>query len=193
MAAHRSANEIDAAWRSDPRWSGIQRPYSGEDVVRLRGTIAIEHSLARRGAQTLWNAVTQKTPVRALGALTGNQAVQYLSAYAMTKAGIQMLAKNLVIELSPYGITINAIAPGATLTERTLTTDPDYEETWRELTPLGKPARTSDIAHAALFLVSPGSNHITGQTLVVDGGWASVSPSPGEKHFHEVESEKTNP
>ncbi len=125
-----------------------------------------------------------------MSSVTGQQAHKHLAAYAMTKSALQMLAKNLVLELSPFGITINAIAPGATLTERTLATDPGYEETWRELTPLGKPARTKDIAHAALFLVSPESNHITGQTLVVDGGWTSVSPSPGDKHFHEVESEK---
>lgn len=125
-----------------------------------------------------------------MSSVTGQQAHRHLAAYAMTKAALQMLAKNLVIELSPYGITINAIAPGATLTERTVTTDPGYEDTWSELTPLGKPATTADIAHAALFLVSPFSNHITGQTLVVDGGWTSVSPSPGDKHFQEVESGK---
>jgi 3-oxoacyl-[acyl-carrier protein] reductase len=88
-----------------------------------------------------------------------------------------MLAKNLVIELSPYRITVNAIAPGATLTERTLH-DPDYAATWSKLTPIGEPAAVSDIANAALFLVSPASGHITGQSLIIDGGWSSVSPSP---------------
>ncbi|KXK23430.1 MAG: 3-oxoacyl-ACP reductase [Bacteroidetes bacterium OLB12] len=85
--------------------------------------------------------------------------------------------KNLVIELSPYGITVNAIAPGATATARTKS-DPEYENTWSRITPIGKPASTNDIASAALFLVSPEAGHITGQTLVVDGGWTSVSPSP---------------
>ncbi|HNU43194.1 MAG TPA: SDR family oxidoreductase, partial [Cyclobacteriaceae bacterium] len=84
---------------------------------------------------------------------------------------------NLVIELSPYGITVNAIAPGATATARTKS-DPEYENTWSRITPIGKPASTNDIASAALFLVSPEAGHITGQTLVVDGGWTSVSPSP---------------
>ena len=90
-----------------------------------------------------------------------------------------MLAKNLVIELSPYNITVNAIAPGATLTERTLH-DTDYEKTWNRITPLGKPATTADIANAALFMVSANAKHITGQSLVIDGGWTSVSPSPYE-------------
>jgi len=90
---------------------------------------------------------------------------------------IEMLAKNLVIELSPYGITINSIAPGATLTERTLH-DKEYKSTWERITPLGKVAEINDIVTAALFFVSPASRHITGQSLVIDGGWTSVSPSP---------------
>ena len=95
----------------------------------------------------------------------------------MTKAALEMLARNLVIELSPYRININAIAPGATLTERTQE-DAAYRETWSRLTPLGRPASAADIAKSALFLVSDEGKHITGQTLVVDGGWTCVSPSP---------------
>jgi glucose 1-dehydrogenase len=123
---------------------------------------------------------TQKTGGRLLlmSSVVGHQAHQYLAAYAMTKAGLEMLAKNLVLELSPYGITINAVAPGATLTERTLETDPEYPKVWSAITPMGRPAIREDIAHAALFLVSPLSGHITGQSLVVDGGWTSVSPLP---------------
>lgn len=112
-----------------------------------------------------------------MSSVTGHQAHKNLAAYGMTKAALEMLAKNLVIELSPFQITINAIAPGATLTERTIY-DREYEKTWSQITPIGKPASTNDIANAALFLVSPNSGHITGQSLVVDGGWTSVSPSP---------------
>jgi len=114
-----------------------------------------------------------------MSSVVGHQAHKNLAAYAITKAGLEMLAKNLVIELSPYNITVNAIAPGATLTERTLH-DKDYEATWKRITPLGKPATTKDIADAALFLVSDNAKHITGQSLVIDGGWTSVSPSPYE-------------
>jgi NAD(P)-dependent dehydrogenase (short-subunit alcohol dehydrogenase family) len=88
-----------------------------------------------------------------------------------------VLARNLVIELSGYNITINAIAPGATLTERTVA-DASYEKTWSTLTPTGRPSTVMDVAEAALFLVSEKANQITGQTLVVDGGWSSISPSP---------------
>jgi glucose 1-dehydrogenase len=112
-----------------------------------------------------------------MSSVTGHQAHKNLAAYGMSKAALEMLAKNLVLELSPYGITVNAIAPGATATERTKS-DPDYENTWSRITPIGKPATTTDIASAVLFLVSPEAGHITGQTLIVDGGWTSVSPSP---------------
>jgi len=112
-----------------------------------------------------------------MSSVVGHQAHKNLAAYAITKAGLEMLAKNLVIELSPYNITVNAIAPGATLTERTLD-DKDYEKTWSRITPIGRPATTLDIANAALFMVSPNAKNITGQSLVIDGGWTSISPSP---------------
>ena len=112
-----------------------------------------------------------------MSSVTGHQAHKNLAAYGMTKAALEMLAKNLVIELSPYKITVNAIAPGATITERTIE-DAAYVKTWSNITPMGRPATTEDIANAALFLVSPQSKHITGQSLIIDGGWTSVSPSP---------------
>jgi glucose 1-dehydrogenase len=112
-----------------------------------------------------------------MSSVTGRQAHQNLSAYGMTKAALEMLAKHLVSELSQHNIRVNAIAPGATLTERTQS-DLAYQRTWSNITPLGKPASVQDIAHAALFLLSNKANHITGQTLIVDGGWTVVSPQP---------------
>ncbi len=109
--------------------------------------------------------------------VTGHQAHKDLAAYGMSKAAVEMLARNLVIELSGFNININSIAPGATLTERTLN-DPTYEETWSRLTPIGRPATTLDISNAALFLVSEEARHITGHCLVIDGGWSCISPSP---------------
>ncbi len=109
--------------------------------------------------------------------VTGHQAHRNLAAYGMSKAALEMLARNLVIELSGYNINVNTIAPGATLTERTLK-DPEYIKTWSRITPMGKPAHTRDIADAAIFLVSEKARHITGQTLIVDGGWTAVSPPP---------------
>jgi 3-oxoacyl-[acyl-carrier protein] reductase len=112
-----------------------------------------------------------------MSSVVAHQAHKDLAAYAMTKAGLEMLAKNLVVELSPYQVTINTIAPGATLTERTLSFD-DYINGWSAATPMGRAARVDDIANAALFLLSPLSRHITGQSLIVDGGWTTISPTP---------------
>src|SRR5260370_36597203 len=67
-------------WANDPRWSGITRPYSYSDVVRLRGSIQIEYTLARLGAERLWNLMYTDAYVPALGAITGNQAIEMVQA-----------------------------------------------------------------------------------------------------------------
>ena len=110
--------------------------------------------------------------------VTAHQAIEYLSVYAMTKAALEMMAKQLVVELSPLGITVNTVAPGATLTPRNLADDPNYETIWGAVTPTGRVAAPTDIANAALFLLSPSASQITGQTIVVDGGWTATSPTP---------------
>jgi glucose 1-dehydrogenase len=140
--------------------------------VNLRGTFFLAQSAAKqmkkqgRGGKILFTS-----------SVTGHQAHKDLAAYGMSKAAIEMLARNLVIELSEYNINVNTIAPGATLTERTLN-DPEYVETWKRLTPLGRPSTAVDIAQTALFLVSEEARQITGQNIVVDGGWSCISPSP---------------
>lgn len=115
-----------------------------------------------------------------MSSVTGHQAHKNLAAYGMTKAALEMLAKNLVLEVSPYNINVNAIAPGATITERTMA-DPEYHATWSAITPIGRPATVKDIANAATFLVSDMARHITGQTIIIDGGWTCVSPSPYDR------------
>jgi len=75
-----TAAELRANWANSPRWKGITRAYQAEEVLRLRGTVEIEHSLARLGAEKLWRYVNEKPFVNALGALTGNQAMQQVRA-----------------------------------------------------------------------------------------------------------------
>lgn len=140
--------------------------------VNLGGTFFLAQAAANQMKQQSRGGAILFT-----SSVTGHQAHKDLAAYGMSKAALEMLAKNLVIELSPFRITVNTIAPGATLTERTLD-DPSYEKTWSTLTPMGRPAYTTDIANAALFLVSDQARHITGQSLIIDGGWTSISPSP---------------
>jgi isocitrate lyase len=72
--------QLETLWANDPRWKGVTRPYTAKDVVRLRGTIHIEHTLARVGAERLWRLLHQEDYVSALGALTGNQALQQVQA-----------------------------------------------------------------------------------------------------------------
>ncbi len=91
-------------WETRPRWAGVKRSYSPEDVVRLRGTVQVEHTLARMGAERLWNLLHEEDHVRALGALTGNQAVQQVQAglKAIYLSGWQVAADaNLAGEMYP--------------------------------------------------------------------------------------------
>ncbi|HEY3929612.1 MAG TPA: isocitrate lyase [Candidatus Koribacter sp.] len=85
MATSKTAAEIRNDWTTSERWKGITRPYTPEDVERLRGTIRIDYSLARLGAERLWELLHSENYVNALGALTGNQAVQ------MVKAGLKAI------------------------------------------------------------------------------------------------------
>jgi len=103
-----AAAALRAEWAGDVRWSGIERSYTAEDVVRLRGSVIEEHTLARRGAQRLWKALHTKTFVRALGALTGNQAVQ------MVRGGLES------IYLSGWQVAADANLAGQTYPDQSL-------------------------------------------------------------------------
>ncbi|MFN7782722.1 MAG: isocitrate lyase [Lysobacterales bacterium] len=99
-----TAEELQRDWDTNPRWKGITRNYSAADVVRLRGTVHIEHSLARRGAERLWRQLHEMPFVNALGALTGNQAMQQVKAglQAIYLSGWQVAADaNIAGEMYP--------------------------------------------------------------------------------------------
>ncbi len=80
LSFQEQVDQLNAEWKNNPRWQGVQRDYTAEDVVRLRGSVPIEHSLARRGAEKLWKLVNEEDFVPTLGALTGGQAVQQVKA-----------------------------------------------------------------------------------------------------------------
>jgi isocitrate lyase len=80
MSHERQVETITQAWKNEKRWQGIKRPYSAEDVLKLSGSVRIEYTLARMGAERLWNLLSTETHVTALGAMTGNQAVQEVQA-----------------------------------------------------------------------------------------------------------------
>jgi isocitrate lyase len=102
------ADQLDARWRDDPRWQGIERSYTATDVVRLRGSVVPEATLARVGAERLWELLQREEPVRALGALTGGQAVQ------MVKAGLE------AIYLSGWQVAADANLSGSTYPDQSL-------------------------------------------------------------------------
>jgi len=77
---HARAHYLETRWGSDPRWIGVKRPYRAEDVERLRGSVHVEHTLARMGAERLWHLLHAEPYVGALGAMTGNQAIQQVAA-----------------------------------------------------------------------------------------------------------------
>ncbi len=99
-----SAEQLKQEWATSPRWAGIKRGYTAEEVVRLRGTVGIDHSIARIGAEKLWKYLNEKPFVNALGALTGNQAMQQVKAglNAIYLSGWQVAADaNLAGEMYP--------------------------------------------------------------------------------------------
>lgn len=80
LTREQQAAALEKEWAENPRWKGIKRGYSATDVVRLRGSVQIEHTLAKRGAEKLWNLINTEPFVNSLGALTGNQAMQQVKA-----------------------------------------------------------------------------------------------------------------
>ncbi len=90
------AATIQKDWDTNPRWQGVKRGYSAEDVVRLRGSVRPEYTLARQGAEKLWNLVNNEAYVNCLGALTGGQAMQQVKAgvKAIYLSGWQVAADN---------------------------------------------------------------------------------------------------
>jgi len=98
--------------------------------------------------------------------------------YTASRGGIEMFTKVAAVELGPYQITVNCLAPGAIETERTRTEAADFAGTWAKLTPLGRIGTPGDVGRAAVFLASDASAFITGQTMWIDGGLFSKPAWP---------------
>ena len=135
-------------------------------AVNLRSMVAltaltIPHIAARGGGSVIL--------MSSLSALRGNGTI---NAYALTKAGVAQLARNLAVQWGPQGVRVNAIAPGLVDTPLSapLIADAAFMQRRMQMTPLRRVGSVDDIAAAALFLASPGGSFITGQQIAIDGG-----------------------
>ena len=149
-----TAAQLELSWANDPRWSGVRRDYTAEDVVALRGPVREERTLARRGAEKLWEliqATDENQWIPALGALTGNQAVQQV------RAGLK------AIYLSGWQVAADANLSGQTYPDQSL-----YPAN-------SVPAVVRRINNA---LLRAGQIEFAGRLLVSPTGWSRSSPTP---------------
>ena len=137
--------------------------------INLKGAVlccqAVAKGMVERGSGSIIS-------IASVEAFAQNPYPRRSNVYGVAKAGLVMVTKGLAWELGPYGIRINAIAPGGVQTEMTrpLWSNPEMANALTPLLPLGRIAQPSEIANVAVFLASDGASYITGQTIIVDGG-----------------------
>ena len=142
-------------------------------ATNIRGTFLSAQAGARR-------MVEQGSGGRLLltTSVTGVRAIRNLSAYAMTRAAVEGLARNLALELGPHHITVNALLVGPIVNARNLADDPDYAAHWGSMLPVGRVGEPADVGAVAAFLASDASAFITGASIPVDGGWTMAGAVP---------------
>ncbi|MFN7011096.1 MAG: SDR family NAD(P)-dependent oxidoreductase [Allorhizobium sp.] len=143
---------------SEERWDSVMR-------TNLKGCFLNTREAGRRMV-----AAGKSGAIINIGSGCNKLAFPGLVDYTASKGGIEQFTKVSAVELGPYGIRVNCVAPGAIETERTRAEAPDYAETWGRVTPLRRVGTPADIAGPVLFLAGPQAAYVTGQTLWVDGG-----------------------
>jgi NAD(P)-dependent dehydrogenase (short-subunit alcohol dehydrogenase family) len=141
--------------------------HNWDDVIRtnLKGCFLNTQAAAR-----LMKASGRGGAIVNIGSGCNKLAFPRLVDYTASKGGIEQFTKVAAVELGPFGITVNCVAPGAIATERTAVEAPDYAAAWSPITPLGRVGTPADVAGVVLFFASPAAAFVTGQTLMVDGG-----------------------
>lgn len=149
--------------------------------LNLKGSYFGAQAAARRmiaqGAESS-AAISSGGRIIFSASVTGVQSVANFSAYGVTKAGLIHMARVLGGELGRFGITVNALGIGATVNQRNLADDPAYEPHWARVIPTGRVGYPADVAAAVMFLVSGDAAMVNGHTLMLDGGWTTLSPMP---------------
>ena len=136
--------------------------------TNLKGTFLCTQQAARLMRETGGRIVN-------IGSGANKAPFPNLSDYCASKGGIETLTTVAAVELGPYGITVNCVAPGTIEIERTKLEDPDYAREWGSRTPMRRIGCVEDVADAVVFFAGDGAGFITGQTLYVDGGlWSQV-------------------
>ena len=147
--------------------------------LNLKGSFFSAQAAARQMvAQGVPEGIHAPYRIVFTSSVTGLRAAVGSAVYGVTKAGLRHMARTLAAELGGHGITVNAIAPGAISNQRNLSHEPQYDQVWGDIVPAGRVGQPQDIANALAFLVSPEAEWITGQTLVVDGGWTTLGYYP---------------
>jgi NAD(P)-dependent dehydrogenase (short-subunit alcohol dehydrogenase family) len=140
--------------------------------TNLKGAFFCALESARRMRETGGGAIVNiSSNIAALGVVN-------LSVYAASKGGIHALTRQLAVELAPYRIRVNTLAPGPTLVDRNLADEPGYDRVWGDVVPLGRAATPEEMVGPTVFLASSESEFVTGQLLYADGGWSIAGRIP---------------
>lgn len=123
-------------------------------------------------------AAQQRGTIINIGSACNKVPFPNLVDYTASKGGIEQFTKVSAVELGPYGINVNCVAPGPIETDRTRQEAPDYAAMWSRVTPMRRVGTPDDVAHAVLFFADPRSDFVSGQTLYVDGGAFTVTNWP---------------
>jgi 3-oxoacyl-[acyl-carrier protein] reductase len=143
--------------------------------TNLKGTFFCTQAAARIMRDQRWGRVVN------ISSGASKSAFKNATPYNASKGGMNMLTVGLAVELGPYGITVNAVAPGAILIERTSHEMPDYAGTFAKATPLGRVGHPEDIAGGVLYFCSDAASYVTGQVFWVDGGLSLRSGRFGDQ------------
>ncbi len=145
--------------------------------TNLRGTFLLCQAVAR------WMVTHQRRgQLITMGSGAAKVAFPGAAAYNASKGGIALLTQAMAVELGPYGITVNCVAPGAIEIARTRLEDPRYAETWGAVTPLRRVGLPEDVGRVCVWLASTAAEFVTGQVIWVDGGLFVQGPWPRERY-----------